>query len=200
MDQLSVYNEKELLALVAGGDEKAFRKLFHQYWDNIYGVALMLTKSPAMAEDMVQEIFLKLWLKREQLGEVDNFQNYLFIIARNHIFDLLRKKSREQEFYNQLVSYFQEGPDSPEQQLLHKESKNLLQKAINSLPDQQRKVYLLSRDQGLKQDEIAAQLGISKNTVRNHMAKALQTLREVLTQQASGSLLLICIIEASLPV
>ena len=192
------YSESELLRLVAEGDEQAFKNLFHQYWDNIYGVSLMLTKSAVLAEDMVQEIFLKVWLKKEQLPGVENFGNFIFIIARNHIFDTLRKKSREQEFTKHLITYFKTDPNNPEQELLQKESKNLVQNAINNLPGQQRLVYQLSRDKGLSQEEIADQLGLSRNTVRNHMARALQAIREFLQKHSEGLLLFICLIEAFL--
>ncbi|MGV3528070.1 MAG: RNA polymerase sigma factor [Flavisolibacter sp.] len=199
MDGSQIHNENALLQRVANGDEAAFSSLFHQYWDNIYGVALMLTKSAAIAEDMVQEIFVKVWLKRSLLPEVENFQNFLFIVARNHIFDELRKRSREQDFVNHLIAYFKSDPGNPELDLLHKESGRLLQAAVSKLPEQQRQVYVLSREQGLSQDQIAAQLGISRNTVRNHMARALQSLREFLTRHASGLLLIVCLVDAYLP-
>lgn len=192
-------SESEMLQLVAAGDERAFRQLFHQHWDNIYGVALMLTKSPTLAEDVVQEVFVKVWIKREEMRAVENFSSFVFVIARNHIFDTLRKKSRDQEFVKQLIAYFNDGPSSPEQELLRKESKDLLHKAIESLPEQQRLVYRLSRDRGLKRDEIAAELGISSFTVRNHMAKATQALKEYLSQHSHGVVFSICLIEGLLP-
>lgn len=198
MPEYGPYNETELLQLTAEGNEKAFRQLFHQHWDNIYGVSLMLTKSEAIAEDMVQEIFLKLWMKRDQLPLVNDFENFLFIIARNHIFDALRKKSREDNFARQLFEYFKQSPDSPEQKLLYKESGNLVQQAVSNLPEQQRIVYQLARDKGMKQDEIAEQLGISRNTVRNHMARALQALREFLQSHSEGLLFFICLLEICL--
>lgn len=194
------YTETELLQLTAEGNEEAFRQLFQQYWDNIYGVSFMLTKSQSLAEDMVQEIFLKIWIKKDQLTLVNDFENYLFILARNHIFDTLRKRSREEQFTKQLADHFKQRPDNPEQKLLGKESANLIQQAISNLPEQQRLVYLLSRDKGLRQEEIAEQLGISRNTVRNHMARALQSLREFLQNHTEGLLLLICLIDALLPI
>ena len=193
------YNEREFLERISDGDEAAFRNLFHQYWDNIYQVSLMLTKSPDLAEDMVQEIFLKIWLKRKNLSEIENFSGYLFITARNHIFDELRKRVRDVSFSEKLIDYFHQSPGTPEQQLLHKESTALLQKAVDSLPDQQKKVYQLIREQGLSREEIAEHLGISKNTVRNNMARALQSIRQYLQQHSGGLLLFVCLIEAFQP-
>ncbi len=85
------YPEKELLQRLSAGDKTAFTILFDTYWNNIYSVALVLTKSPQVAEDTVQEIFLKVWNKREELTSVDRFDNYLFIMARNHIFSEFRQ-------------------------------------------------------------------------------------------------------------
>lgn len=91
--QIKSDKEQILLRAVAAGDQQAFKQLFDEYWDNIYGVAFTLTRSREMARDMVQEIFVRLWLMRETLEEKDNFRNFLFIVARNHIFSELRKKA-----------------------------------------------------------------------------------------------------------
>jgi RNA polymerase sigma-70 factor (ECF subfamily) len=198
LPESTTYNETQLLEQVAGGDERAFRKVFDEHWQNIYGVALMLTKNADLAEDMVQEIFLKIWMKREQLPTIDNFKAFLFVVARNHVFSELRKKSNEIPFTEQLIEYFQETRNNPEKQLLQKESFAMVQQAVDSLPQQQRMVYQLSRDGGLTRDEIADKLGISPNTVRNHMAKAMETIRQYLQHNASDLLLWICLIEAFL--
>jgi RNA polymerase sigma-70 factor (family 1) len=193
-----VHNEKTLLLKIADGDESAFRELFHQYWDNIYGVALMFTKSKAMAEDMVQEIFLKIWIGRKQLKDVEQFRNYFFIMTRNHIVSALRKHTRQQSFTNSLIEYFNVANTTPENQLLTKETEQLIHQAIGQLPQQQKLVYQMARKQDLSQEEIAAQLGISRNTVRNHMARALHSIRNYLETHASGLILFICLIKSFL--
>src|SRR6478735_11143470 len=87
-------NEKELLALIAKGDEIAFSKLFFQFKDRIYSIAFKLTKSTIAAEEIVQEVFLKIWLKRASLTEIENFSAYLFIIARNDVYKGLKQIAR----------------------------------------------------------------------------------------------------------
>jgi RNA polymerase sigma-70 factor (family 1) len=196
----STYNEPEVLRLTASGDETAFKSLFHQYWDNIYGVALVLTRSETMAEDMVQEIFFKLWQKRAELPQVNSFKNWLFILARNHIFSELRKGSTYTAYSDEILRYTRDSALSPEQALLKKESEELIREALDRLPGQQLAVYLLSRDQGLSHEEIALRLGISKNTVRNHMVRALRSIRAFLQDRSGGLLLLICLCDALLPI
>ncbi len=190
--------ESEILQQVAVGDESAFRALFDEHWQNIYGVAYMLTKSVPMAEDMVQDIFLKIWMKKEQLPSIENFRNYLFIVARNHIFNELKKRSTDILFTDQLLDYFNDNKETPEKKLLQKEASHLIQQAIDRLPQQQKMVYRLSREEGLSRNEIAERLDLSPNTVRNHLAKALEMIRQSLQRDASGLLLWICLAEAFL--
>ena len=194
----SLYNERELLLRVAAGDESAFTELFGQYWDHIYNVAFTLTKSRETARDIVQEIFIKVWLVREELPHKDNFPNFLFIVARNHILSELRKKITETPFTDQLQAYFRESPLQADQQLLYHESQALIHQAVSALPDQQRQVYLLTRENGWSQDEIAQYLQVSKNTVKTHMSRALAAIREYLASNAHGILLLIALFETFL--
>jgi RNA polymerase sigma-70 factor (ECF subfamily) len=187
-----------LLLSVAAGDGSAFEQLFDQYWDHIYSVAYTLTKSRETARDIVQEIFIKIWLVREELPQKDSFPNFLFIVARNHMLDELRKKTRESPFTDQLQAYFRESPLEADQRLLYNESQALIRQAVNNLPEQQRQVYLLTRESGWSQEEIAQHLQVSKNTVKTHMTRALAAIREYLANSAHGILLAICLLEALL--
>lgn len=183
------YIESEILKQIAEGDESAFRLLFDEHWQNIYGVAYMLTKSVPMAEDMVQEIFMKLWIKREQLPGVENFRDYLFIVARNHIFNELKKKSTDILFTNHLFEYFHDTKETPEKKLLQKETEQIIDQIVERLPQQQKIIYRLSHEEGLSRNEMADRLGIAPNTVRNHLAKALEMIRHKLQQSLSLLLL-----------
>lgn len=177
MQEIERYDERTLLLKTAEGDETAFKRLFESHWDNIYGVAFAFTKSAVIAEEMVQDVFVKVWTKRQNLSEVKKFNDYIFIIARNHIFTTLRKKIYEEPFSDHLKNYFKEASNLPDQQLLYRETEHLIQEAVDNLPPQQQLVYCLSRKEGLNQDEIAQKLNISKNTVKSHLTKALQFIR-----------------------
>ncbi|WP_119079767.1 RNA polymerase sigma factor [Chitinophaga alhagiae] len=187
-----------LPARLAAGDESAFREFFHLYSHHIYSVAFLMTKSAGLAEDMVQEVFLKIWLNRASLSGVENLQAYLYTSARHHILNELRKKSHSRQFTDALLEYFSESADNPEQALLRKESRGFLHQAIAHLPDRQRLIYQLSKEKGLKQEEIAARLNISQHTVRNHLAQALVNIRHFLERAATGVLLVICLVQAGL--
>jgi RNA polymerase sigma-70 factor (ECF subfamily) len=195
----TTYIESEVLQQIAKGDESAFRLLFNEHCQNIYGVAYMFTKSAPIAEDMIQEIFMKLWIKREQLPKVENFRNYLFIIARNHIFNELKKRSTDILFTNHLFEYFHDTKETPEKKLLQKEAEQIIGGIIERLPQQQKMIYRLSREEGLSRNEMADRLGIAPNTVRNHLARALEMIRHELQRDVNGLLLWICLIEISVP-
>lgn len=197
MEDTTPIYEQDLLRKVAEGDEKAFGQLFHQHWDHIYTVALTITRSATIAEDLVQDIFLKIWLNRSQLTTIEHFDNYLFIIARNAIYTHLKRTGIKQSILQKLNTPG-DTDRTPEEELLAKESRKLVHDAVSRLSPQQQEVYRLSREGGLKYEEIALRLGISKSTVRNHMVKALQNIREYLEANTDGLLLILCLLSAVL--
>ncbi|RXK83113.1 RNA polymerase sigma factor [Filimonas effusa] len=185
--------DPQLLNRVVKGDEAAFRTLFHQYWDHIYTVAFTFTKSDTLSEELVQDIFLKIWIGREKLDGVASFSNYLFIVARNHILNQLRKKVYEVPFREQVLAYFA-ADDNPEQYVQNRQVGELVERGIALLSPQQQAVYRMSRQQGMNQDEIAAALGISVSTVKTHMSKALYALREFLKSHSGDAVGLIALL------
>ena len=184
-----VENEKDLLQDVAAGNELAFRKLFQGYWKKVYAVSVDFTKSEPLAEEIVQDVFLKIWLKREGLVSVLKFDDYLFTVARNHIYNTLRKKTAEQSFLKHLENHFLENSYFPEKDIHFKETRDLVNKAVELLPAQQRMVFTLSRNEGLDHNQIAEKLGISKLTVKSHMTRALQSIRLFLQEHSDGEML-----------
>jgi len=191
-----LYDEVSIIKKVAEGDEAAFRVLFDQYWDTVYGVALALTKSDGMAEEMAQDVFVKLWLKREKLAGVENFKGYLFTIARNHIYNVFREKIKTAAFTNHLLDYAEDiiaSTDAPDKRLLYHELEKQVAGAVNHLSQQQRTIYSLSRHHGMSQEEIAATLHISRHTVKSHMNKALHVIRDYLRHYSILEIVLMCV-------
>lgn len=184
----SPYEKEHLITLVAEGDVTAFNTLFRLYWDTIYSVAFSLTKSKVIAEEIVQDVFLKVWLKREALTTVKNFDNYLFIIARNHIYNQLRSKAV------QFTEAEVEVSETPEKQLYLKETLHIITEAVKQLPRQQRIIFELSRNEGLDHATIANRLKLSRLTVKTHMNKALHAIRTHLSRYNLFVLFLFCLL------
>ncbi|WPQ65269.1 RNA polymerase sigma-70 factor [Chitinophaga sancti] len=184
-----------LVNKLAGNDEVAFEALFHKYKDKLYSFLLHLGNSPTAAEDVLQDVFMKLWTRRAQLGEIDNFNAYLFRMAANQAINLMRRQSREIRILDELQLYTIDE-NGTTQAMSEKEVQEVLAKALATLPQQQYKVFMLSREHGLKYEEIAAEMGISAATVRNHMVQALKKIRTYLESSHIISIIYLYIILA----
>ncbi len=180
-----LHNEPDLLKRIARGDEAAFGELLEFYRNRVYSHALAYMKRSTEAEDMVQEIFVRVWVYRARLADVKDFSDYLFILSRNRLLSAMRR--RVQEMGQELPEDMLQEPDDPDVLLLTQDLAQQLRKAVELLPRQQQAVFTLSRFDHLSQDEIAEKLGISKRTVKFHMGEALRFLRKYLRE--SGALL-----------
>ena len=180
MSAYQTYAEKELLRQVAAGDELAFQSLFNAWRDKLYFYIFRITNSQENAEDVVQEVFFKLWVKRCALTEVDNFSAYLYRMAHNHAISGIRRMAQETVILSELRRDSMASGLPADEALLRKQVEERLKEIADALPKQQKLVYTLSREQGLKQEDIAGQLNISVSTVQNHMTQALRTIRQEL--------------------
>jgi RNA polymerase sigma-70 factor (ECF subfamily) len=178
------YDEKELLLRVAGGDAKAFTALYDQYWNRIYSLARVYFKSAQAAEDLVQEVFLKVWTIRRTLPEVRSFRPFLLVMARNMLISHLRKAVFHVGLEEEYDALPEEDFLQPDKQLTLKEYRELLQEAVSALPPQQQQAYRLSRDSGRNYEEIAKEMQLSPLTVRTHISKALAFIRQYLLDRA----------------
>ena len=187
-----LFNENELLAKVAEGDHRAFGVLFEQRQQLIFNIAYKLTKSRTSSKEIVQDVFLKIWTKREELQAVDNFGAYINRMARNQSIDALRLLAREALRTVQLQEeQLEKGDSQTEETLQLKETGRVLRLALESLSPQQRKVYELCHEQGLKYEEAARELGLSRGTVHSHMKQALKNIRVYLKQLDALLLLMV---------
>lgn len=137
-------------------------------------------KSPVNAQELTQDVFVKIWQHRAQLTGVENFKSYLFILSRNQIISAIRKKLRETALDPDFD--IPEEFAQPDRQLHFKEVEKWINEGIGALPPMRRQVFRMSRMQGMTHEEIAAQLGIARNTVKQHIVLALNSLREHLRQ------------------
>jgi RNA polymerase sigma-70 factor (family 1) len=173
--------ENVLLQQIAAGDEIAFGNLFHAWRDKLYFYILRITNSSETAEDVLQDVFCKLWIKRDDLSEVNNFGAYLFRMAHNHAISGMRRMAQETIILSELRREALSSGLPIDETLLCKQVQEKLKQIVDQLPRQQRLVYTLSREQGLKQEEIALQLDITVSTVQNHMTQALRNIRKQLS-------------------
>ncbi|MBS1656368.1 MAG: RNA polymerase sigma-70 factor [Bacteroidetes bacterium] len=184
-------NEKILLCQISKGDERAFRQLYEQYHNKVYYVALKILKTQTGAEDVLQNIFMKIWEQKKTLPAIENFEAYLNIMLRNHLFNQLRKLIHEKQAIKKIAISQTDSINETLHTVLDREFEHELQVALQHLPPQQKKVFTLSRIEGLKHDEIAAALHISKETVKKHIMKAADSVKACLESPQGSELLLL---------
>lgn len=180
-----INREQELLQKIASGSELAFRELFQAYRRKLFSYIFKITASREIAEDTIQDIFLKLWSARETLPAVGNINAYLHRMAHNHAYHGFRRLAKETLLLEHLRKQEDGDTGNPVQELVSKEVAAYIQLLVDRLTPQQRKVFLLSREVGLKQEEIASRLNVSISTVKKHMVDALSFLREEIRQNYS---------------
>ena len=185
-----VHNEPELLISVAEGNEKAFAKLFHAYHNQLGAYIMLLTDSMEMAEEIVQDVFVKIWINRATLPTIGNFSSYLFILTRNYTLNCIRKietdRKRQLSYTSHLVRTGDQDPAVGERSADHLD---IVERAVAQLPPQQQRVFNLKRE-GRKNSEIAREMGISPDSVKKYQQWAVKSIAEFMrTHQELGSLI-----------
>lgn len=175
-----LYDIKECFKNLAKDDASAFATIFELYKKRVFGVALNMLKSETEAEEIVQDVFLSIWLSKAKLGAVNDPEAYLFTITYNTIYAHLKKASRNQQLLKTIISHLTEIQNTTDETIDANETNKLINEAIQQLPPQQRMVYELSKQEGLSYDEVAERMRLSRNTVRNHLAEAMKTIRAFL--------------------
>jgi RNA polymerase sigma-70 factor (family 1) len=189
---LTLHDDALLLARLATGDETAFNMLFGRYRDKLYHYLLKITKSPEISEEIVIDIFIKLWVGRELMPQIELFENYLHKVAYHKAMDFLRTTSRHTRLQQIYIQRMEHKPDRlADEVLIDEESRALLHKAVLSLPPQRKLIYTLSRKQGLTYDQIAGALNLSPSTVKNSITAAIKSITEFLKNNSSHPLTLI---------
>jgi RNA polymerase sigma-70 factor (ECF subfamily) len=181
MMQVNNDNERCLLHLIAEGHKPSYSVIYDRYWKKIYATALHYLRSPEWAQDLVQDIFLKIWIKRTTLAEVDDFESFLFIVARNELVSAIRKKVEACPLQEQIEPMA--TSELPDNAVSLKQTEQFLADAIARLPPQQKLVFTLTRQRGLSHEAIARQLGLNTRTVNNHATRAILSIRQYLQKQ-----------------
>ena len=181
-------NERVLCEKAATGDRKAFEELYTFYYPQLFGSIAYMARSAEDAEEILQDVFIKVWKIRESLLLVRSLQDYLFVMAKRLLFNRLKyEKNRrkvEDEFLGLIGDYALTEENSPEHQLLYRQYRDMAQGIINQLPEFQRAIFLLrTRDENTL-DEIAAKMNISRATVKRHLYSAMEQVRHLLKENA----------------
>jgi RNA polymerase sigma-70 factor (family 1) len=181
-------NEKLLLQGIREGDDKAFSLFYGQYLSVVHKFVLRYVKSAELSEDLCQEIFIKIWEKRQTIPEIDSLKSYLFILARNHTFTFLKKASAEDHLKEKIIASVPCSANSTEDQIQSAEYMAHLQRILSTMPRQTQNVFELCRVEEKSYQEVSTLLGISKDAVKKHMVRSMKILK--LTIQGSMDIFL----------
>lgn len=165
-------SDRQLLLQISEGDEQAFAMLVKAYSGLLFTYLVKITKDQDIASDVVQEIFTQLWLTRESLREVESFRSWLFVISRHHAVRMLKNIDREykkREEWHQITQTVADGMEAQDEASLKDAYDILVKSAVDRLPPQQKKVWMLARLEGRKYAEIAEEMQISRETVKKYL-------------------------------
>ena len=172
-------SDAALIAAVRSGEDRAFDALFKRWYPQVYKFLLSLVKENALAEDLAQGVFMKVWLFRERLDPSKSLKNYLFVLSRNAALDVFKSK-RHLLMTDTAVPPEKTAPEKTEHKAEYGETNREILHLVDNMPAQRRQIFRMSRYQQLSSEEIAQKTGLSVRTVEKHIQLALQDLRKSL--------------------
>jgi len=181
--------EFELLKRLQSGDQLAFEALYQNYSKEIYRKLVKMVKNVTFAEELTQDVFVKIWNKREVIAIDQPFRYYLLTLTNNIVNDFYRKVARDRKLQDEIIAASTELYNPTEDHIYYKESKELMDEAIDSLPPQQKLVFQMCKMEGKSYDEVSKLLGISTSTISNHIVKATKSIKIYFFNQKKGFLL-----------
>jgi RNA polymerase sigma-70 factor (family 1) len=184
-------SEKAFLQQMIAGDERGFAGIYEIYNRLVYNFIIKYVSSVPMAEDLTQEVFMKLWESRSNLTEVKSFRAYLFTTARNHTLNNLKVVFRSEAAIGEVIAGFVKLRNATEEDILHKDYISFLRKTLDELPARSREIFKLCREEEKTYDEVAKSLNISRNAVKNHMVHSMKVLGSSIKNEFGISLSLI---------
>ena len=190
-DQLEIKlkdTEEALFKQLIAGDANAFAEIYALHNRNIFHFVLKFVNSSPLAEDLTQEVFMKIWEGRSRLEDVQSFKAYLFITARNHTLNRLKEIFKSDVAMGEVIQGFVQLRNATEDEILNKEYLQFLKRILNTLPDRTKEIFKQCREQGRTYEEVAAELNISRNAVKNHMVHAMKVLRSSVKRELGISL------------
>lgn len=172
-----ILEDKALIIALKNGDEEAFTSLYHRYCNKVYKFCSLYFTNNSSAEEVVQEVFIKLWDIRSYVNENENLEGLLFIITRNMVFDNTRKNFNESFYQISILAAYDKAYDI-EEELHAKDLKVYIDRLVNELTPRQKEIFCMSRYEHLSYKEIAEKLNITPKTVERHINDALKYLKK----------------------
>lgn len=179
-DLSSVTEEQLLLRQLREGDMGSYETLFHRYYPTFFAFARGMLKDAGAAEDIIQNVFMKIWIHREALVETMSIKNYIYVLSKREIFNHLRAKYNTHVVLTEDMMTLEHSSSHEETQSDYRELREAVQNVIDAMPPKRKSVFCLSRFKSLTNQEIADKLGISIRTVEKHIELALRTFKEQL--------------------
>ena len=176
-DLSSVTEEQLLLRQLREGDIGSYETLFHRYYPTFFAFARGMLKDAGAAEDIIQNVFMKIWIHREALDETMSIKNYIYVLSKREVFNYLRAKYNTHVVLTEDMMTLEQSSSTDEPTTDYREA---VQSVIDTMPPKRRSVFCLSRFKSLTNQEIADKLGISIRTVEKHIELALRTFKEQL--------------------
>ena len=182
-------NEHSLIRSLVKGDALSFDQIFSKYNKKVYAFAIRNLKNKDDAESIVQEVFVNLWTNRGKLKEIENLDAWIFMIVFNTIRKHFRQLMREKKHLEEFATYSLEDDNTTVTETEYNDLLEKAEKIIDRLPDRQRTIFILSKKEGLSNDEISAKLNITKKTVENYLTNAKSAVKKALIDEGLLSLL-----------
>lgn len=193
----TLIDERELVIRLTDGDEDAFCELYAAYKNRLLYFAMKFVKSRDFAEDIFQDAFTVIWQSRRFINPDASFSSYLYTIVRNRILNQIRNADKENTLKEQILSQAIDYTDNTKETVLANDLREIINKALEKLTPRQREIFEMSREAQMSHKEIAEALGISVNTVQEHISVSLRTIRTFLSKYAGTYtdllLILICL-------
>jgi len=187
----NIRTDQELSSLLRHGDKSAFARLYEMYSQRIYTNLIRLLKDEDLAQELLQEVFVRIWDKRETLQVETSFRSYLYRVSENLVRDFFRKAAKDKRMMEQLIMAASELYIDNEELYIHKENNILLHQAIDTLPPQRRRIFILCKIEGKSYNEVSEITGVSVSTVNDHIVKATKAIRAHFVLSGDSAIILV---------